>query len=85
MTELRICISEIWDNVLFLFDLFILLQKRVSLNNRKCKADGGEENFFYDHSFPEGSCSKLFKGLECLKNSQGKEIDRESTDETAKG
>lgn len=44
-----------------------------------------KKTFFYGDFFPEGSCSKLFKGLECLKNSQGKEIDRESTDETAKG
>lgn len=45
MTLLRIYISEIWDSVVFLFGLFILLQKRVRLNNTKYKADGTEENF----------------------------------------
>lgn len=69
MTELRICISKISNTVVFLIGLFILLLKRVRLNNTKCKADGGEENFmgcfFF---FPEGSWSKLFKGLECQKN-----------------
>lgn len=58
----------------------------MRLNNTKCKTDGREENFFMMiFFFPEGSCSKLFKGLECLKNSQRGEIDRESTDETAMG
>lgn len=45
MTELRICISKISNTVVFLIGLFILLLKRVRLNNTKCKADGGEENF----------------------------------------
>lgn len=45
MTELRICISKISNTVVFLFGLFILLLKRVRLNNTKCNADGGEENF----------------------------------------
>lgn len=43
---------------------------------------------FYDEVgffSPKYSCSKLFKGLECLKNSQRREINRESIDETAKG
>lgn len=59
----------------------------MRLNNTKCKTDGREENFFMMTFFfsPEGSCSKLFEGLECLKNSQRGEIDRESTDETAMG
>lgn len=68
MMELRICISEISSTVVFLFGLFILLLKRKRLNNTKCKADGGEENFFKFFFLPEGSCSKLFKGLECQKN-----------------
>lgn len=68
MTELRICISKISNTVVFLLGLFILLLKRVRLNNTKRKADGGEENFFMIFFFPEGSCSKLFKGLECQKN-----------------
>lgn len=46
MTELRICISKISNTVVFLLGLFILLLKRVRLNNTKRKADGGEENFF---------------------------------------
>lgn len=46
MTELRKCISEISNTVVFLFGFLILLLKRVRLNNTKCKADGGEENFF---------------------------------------
>lgn len=68
MTELRICISKISNTVVFLIGLFILLLKRVRLNNTKCKADGGEENFMGCFFFPEGSWSKLFKGLECQKN-----------------
>lgn len=71
MTELRICISKISNTVVFLLGLFILLLKRARLNNTKCKADGREENFFYDIFFLKAAVQSYLKVWNVRKISRG--------------